>query len=425
MLMNFRSRLTIDVQQQLQYNMEQTRGFGGGEMMRLSERAQQLTPSSTLAITAKAKELRQQGHDVIGLGAGEPDFNTPEHILKAAEEAMRAGHTKYTASGGIPELKKAIADKFRQDNGLSYEPDQIVVTVGAKHALYNLFQVMLDSGDEVIIPAPYWVSYIEQVKLAGGVPVIVEGTEEQQFKVTPEQLRAAITDRTRAFLINSPSNPTGMVYTEEELRSLGEVCLEHDVVIISDEIYQHLIYGEEKHVSIASLGPDFYRNTIVINGVSKTYSMTGWRIGYAAGDARIIKAMTGLASHSTSNPTSIAQYAAIAALTGTQEPVDTMRAAFKERRDFVVKRLSEIPGFRILPPQGAFYAFVNVRTAIDASPFEDVDAWVKALLDEEKVAVVPGSAFGSPDHIRISYATSMEQLEKALDRIQRFVEKYQ
>ncbi|BCU81848.1 aspartate aminotransferase [Polycladomyces abyssicola] len=393
--------------------------------MRLSERAQQLTPSSTLAITAKAKELRQQGHDVIGLGAGEPDFNTPEHILKAAEEAMRAGHTKYTASGGIPELKKAIADKFRQDNGLNYEPDQIVVTVGAKHALYNLFQVMLDPGDEVIIPAPYWVSYIEQVKLAGGVPVIVEGTEEQQFKVTPEQLRAAITDRTRAFLINSPSNPTGMVYTEEELRSLGEVCLEHDVVIISDEIYQHLIYGEEKHVSIASLGPDFYRNTIVINGVSKTYSMTGWRIGYAAGDARIIKAMTGLASHSTSNPTSIAQYAAIAALTGTQEPVDTMRAAFKERRDFVVKRLSEIPGFRILPPQGAFYAFVNVRTAIDASPFEDVDTWVKALLDEEKVAVVPGSAFGSPDHIRISYATSMEQLEKALDRIQRFVEKYQ
>ncbi|MDN4593240.1 pyridoxal phosphate-dependent aminotransferase [Polycladomyces subterraneus] len=393
--------------------------------MKLSERAQQLTPSSTLAITAKAKELRQQGHDVIGLGAGEPDFNTPEHILKAAEEAMRAGHTKYTASGGIPELKKAIADKFRQDNGLNYEPDQIVVTVGAKHALYNLFQVMLDPGDEVIIPAPYWVSYIEQVKLAGGVPVIVEGSEEQRFKVTPEQLRAAITDRTRAFLINSPSNPTGMVYTEEELRALGEVCLEHDVAIISDEIYQHLIYGEEKHVSIASLGPDFYRNTIVINGVSKTYSMTGWRIGYAAGDARIIKAMTGLASHSTSNPTSIAQYAAIAALTGTQEPVDTMRAAFKERRDFVVKRLSEIPGFRILPPQGAFYAFVNVRTAIDASPFENVDAWVKALLDEEKVAVVPGSAFGSPDHIRISYATSMNQLEKALDRIQRFVEKYQ
>jgi aspartate aminotransferase len=392
--------------------------------MKLSERAQQLTPSSTLAITAKAKELRQQGHDVIGLGAGEPDFNTPEHILKAAEEAMRAGHTKYTASGGIPELKKAIAGRFRQDNGLSYELDQIVVTVGAKHALYNLFQAMLDPGEEVIIPAPYWVSYIEQVKLAGGVPVIVEGTEEQRFKITPDQLRAAITDRTRAFLINSPSNPTGMVYTEEELRALGEVCIEHDLVIISDEIYQHLIYGDEKHVSIASLGPDFYRNTIVINGVSKTYSMTGWRIGYAAGDARIIKAMTGLASHSTSNPTSIAQYAAIAALTGTQEPVETMRAAFKERRDFVVKRLSEIPGFRILPPQGAFYAFVNVRAATDVSPFEDVEAWVKALLDEEKVAVVPGSAFGSPDHIRISYATSMEQLEKAMNRIQRFVEKY-
>jgi len=393
--------------------------------VKLSKRVQQLAPSTTLAITAKAKELKKQGRDVIGLGAGEPDFNTPEPILRAAEEAMRAGHTKYTPSGGIPELKQAIVEKFRRDNGLTYRPEQIVVTSGAKHALYNLFQVLIDPGDEVIIPAPYWVSYIEQVKLAGGTPVIIRGEEERSFKVTPEQLRGAITGRTRAFLINSPSNPTGMVYSREELEALGRVCLEHGLVIISDEIYEHLIYGDQSHVSIARLGPQFYEQTIVINGVSKTYSMTGWRIGYAAGNAEVIRAMTSLSSHSTSNPTSVAQYAALAALNGSQEPVREMKKAFKERRDYVVKRIRNIEGLRCLEPQGAFYAFVNVRDVVEASGrFRDVDEWAKALLEEELVAVVPGSGFGSPDHIRISYATSMNQLEKAMDRIERFVKKY-
>lgn len=392
-------------------------------MLKLSKRVQQLSPSPTLAITAKAKALKQEGQDVIGLGAGEPDFNTPEHILQAAKEAMDAGHTKYTASGGIPELKQAIIQKLERDNQLRYKPNQIIVTVGAKHALYNLFQVILDEGDEVIIPAPYWVSYIEQVKLAGGVPVVIEGEEARQFKITPSQLEQAITDRTKAVLINSPSNPTGMLYTAEELRALGEVCIQKDILIVSDEIYEHLIYGEEKHVSIASLGQEFYDHTVIINGVSKTYSMTGWRIGFAAGPAEIIKAMTDLASHSTSNPTSVAQYASIAALNGTQEPVEKMKEAFKSRRDYVLKRLNDIPGFTCQTPPGAFYAFVNIREALTNShgKYSNPDEWSEALLEKELVAVVPGSGFGSNDHIRISYATSMEQLEKALDRIERFV----
>ncbi|MFC7440563.1 pyridoxal phosphate-dependent aminotransferase [Laceyella putida] len=392
--------------------------------MKLSKRVQQLAPSPTLAITAKAKALKQAGHDVIGLGAGEPDFNTPVHILKAAEEAMHKGYTKYTPSSGIVELKQAIIEKFERDNGLTYEANQIIVTVGAKHALYNLFQALLDEGDEVIIPAPYWVSYIEQVKLADGVPVIVDGKEENQFKITPAQLEAAINDRTKALLLNSPSNPTGMLYTEEELRAIGEVCVKHDILVVSDEIYEHLIYGDEKHVSMASLSPELYERTVIINGVSKTYSMTGWRIGYAAGPAELIKAMSGLSDHSTSNPTSIAQYAAIAALGGTHEPVAEMKQAFKERRDYVVKRVNEIPGFHCQTPAGAFYAFINIREALNQSgKYTTPDEWSAALLEEGMVAVVPGSGFGSNDHIRISYATSMEQLEKALERIEKFVKK--
>ncbi len=392
-------------------------------MLKLSKRVQQLSPSPTLAITAKAKALKQEGHDVIGLGAGEPDFNTPDHILQAAKDAMDAGHTKYTASGGIPELKKAIVRKLERDNQLSYQADQIIVTVGAKHALYNLFQVILDEGDEVIIPQPYWVSYIEQVKLAGGVPVVIEGEEKRQFKITPSQLENAITERTKAVLINSPSNPTGMLYTKEELYALGKVCVEKDILIVSDEIYEHLIYDDEKHVSIASLGPEFYERTVLINGVSKTYSMTGWRIGFAAGPAEIIKAMTDLSSHSTSNPTSIAQYAAIAALSGTHEPVEKMKEAFKNRRDYVIQRINSIPGFNCQKPSGAFYAFINIREALNNSngKYNTPDEWAAALLEKEMVAVVPGSGFGSNDHIRISYATSMEQLEEALDRIERFV----
>jgi aspartate aminotransferase len=343
--------------------------------------------------------------------------------MDAAIEAMEKGFTKYTASGGILELKEAIAQKFERDNHLTYDPKkQITVTVGAKGALYNLFQVILDPGDEVIIPAPYWVSYIEQVKLAGGIPVIIEGKEENSFKVTPEQLEKAITPKTKAFILNSPSNPTGVLYQVEELRELGKIAVEKDLLIVSDEIYEHLIYDPIPHVSIASLGPELYERTIVINGVSKTYSMTGWRIGYAAGPEPIIRAMIDLDSHSTSNPTSIAQYAAIAALSGTHEPVQEMIKAFRERRDYVMDRLEKIPGISCVRPNGAFYAFINIEKLLqeNGGKYENSNELAKAILEEELVAVVPGSAFGSDRHIRISYATSLQQLERALDRLEKF-----
>ncbi|OKO95098.1 pyridoxal phosphate-dependent aminotransferase [Geobacillus proteiniphilus] len=390
--------------------------------MKLAKRVASLTPSATLAITAKAKELKAAGYDVIGLGAGEPDFNTPKHIIEAAIKAMNEGHTKYTPSGGLPALKAEIIKKFARDQGLSYEPAEIIVCVGAKHALYTLFQVLLDEGDEVIIPTPYWVSYPEQVKLAGGVPVYVEGLEENGFKMTPEQLKAAITPRTKAVILNSPSNPTGMIYTAEELKALGEVCLAHDVLIVSDEIYEKLIYGGAKHVSIAELSPELKAQTVIINGVSKSHSMTGWRIGYAAGPKDIIQAMTDLASHSTSNPTSIAQYAAIAAYSGPQEPVEQMRQAFEERLNIIYDKLVEIPGFTCVKPQGAFYLFPNARKAADMAGCRTVDEFVAALLEEAKVALVPGSGFGAPDNVRLSYATSLEALETAIERIRRFME---
>lgn len=392
-------------------------------MHKLSKRVQQLTPSPTLAIAAKAKALKDAGKDVIGLGAGEPDFNTPDHILQAAIDAMQKGETKYTPSAGIPQLRKAIAKKFAQENGLTYNEKQISVTVGAKQALYNLFQVLLDEGDEVVIQAPYWVSYLDHVKLAGGRPVIISTEESKGFKITPDQLEKAITSKTKALLLNSPSNPTGMVYTAEELQQLGEICVKHDLWIISDEIYEHLIYdADQQHVSIASLSPDFYDRTFVINGVSKTFSMTGWRIGYIAGREEVISAITDLSSHSTSNPTSIAQFAAVAALEGDQEPTKLMKQAFKERRDFVFERINQIDGLSCLKPVGAFYAFINIREALDASSYKDTDEWAKALLEQDQVAVVPGSAFGSDDHIRISYATSLDLLTRALDRIEHFVQ---
>jgi aspartate aminotransferase len=388
----------------------------------LADRVSALTPSSTLAITAKAKEMKAKGIDVIGLGAGEPDFNTPEHILKAATESMHAGQTKYTPSGGLPALKEAIIRKFKQDQGLDYTSSEIIVTSGAKHALYTLFQVLLNEGDEVIIPIPYWVSYPEQVKLAGGVPVFIEGKEEQHFKITPEQLKEAITERTKAVIINSPSNPTGMLYSEEELRAIGEVCIEKGVLIVSDEIYEKLIYGGAKHVSIAQLSSELKDQTIIINGVSKSHSMTGWRIGYAAGNQQIIKAMTDLASHSTSNPTTTAQFASIAAYEGTQEPVEEMRQAFEERLNIIYDQLVAIPGFSCVKPQGAFYLFPNVKKAAEWTGYANVDDFAKALLEEAKVAVIPGSGFGAPDNIRLSYATSLQLLEKAIQRIHSFVE---
>ncbi|AZU65048.1 pyridoxal phosphate-dependent aminotransferase [Neobacillus mesonae] len=390
--------------------------------MELANRVLSLTPSTTLAITAKAKELKEQGEDVIGLGAGEPDFNTPQHILDAAVTSMNEGFTKYTPSAGLPALKQAIIKKFETDQGLTYKPAEIIVGNGAKHVLYTLFQVLLNDGDEVIIPTPYWVSYPEQVKLAGGVPVYIEGKEENQFKITPKQLAQAVTNKTKAVIINSPSNPTGVLYTEEELRELGKVCLEKDILIVSDEIYEKLVYGGAKHVSIAQLSPELKAQTIIINGVSKSHSMTGWRIGYAAGEEKIIKAMTNLASHSTSNPTTTAQYAAIAAYNGTQEPVEVMRKAFEERLEIIYKQLTAIPGFTCVKPQGAFYLYPNVKAAAEMTGYQNVDDFASALLVEAKVAVIPGSGFGTPDNIRLSYATSLDLLEKAVARMKEFVE---
>ncbi|MCD5322960.1 MULTISPECIES: pyridoxal phosphate-dependent aminotransferase [Pontibacillus] len=393
--------------------------------MELAKRVQTITPSSTLAITAKANELKAQGHDVIGLGAGEPDFNTPEHILHAASKAMFDGKTKYTPSGGIKELKQAIVNKFQHDQGLTYELDQVIVTTGAKHALYTLFQVLLNEGDEVIVPAPYWVSYPEQIKLAGGKPVIVSAKEENQFKLTPDELEQAITDKTKAVIINSPSNPTGMVYSKGELEALGEVCERRDITIVSDEIYETLIYGDESHTSVAQLSQELKDRTIIINGVSKSHAMTGWRIGYAVGSKKVIKAMTNLASHSTSNPTSVAQYAALAAYTSSQDEVVNMKKAFSERLEKLYGWITAIPGITCVKPQGAFYLFPNVSEAVQANGYDSVDDWVKAILEEEKVALVPGSGFGADQNVRLSYATSLDQLEEAAKRIHRFVKKHQ
>jgi aspartate aminotransferase len=391
--------------------------------MSLSERVSTLTPSSTLAITAKAKELKAQGFDVIGLGAGEPDFNTPDHIIDSAYQAMKEGQTKYTPAEGIPALRQAICDKLQQDNQLTYNLKQIIVCSGAKHALFNIFQVIINPGDEVIIPIPYWVSYPEQVKLAGGIPIYIEGKEEKSFKVSPEQIEKAITSKTKAIIINSPSNPTGSIYERAELEAIAEVCVKNNLFIISDEIYEKLIYGEAEHISIASFSKEVYDRTFVVNGMSKPYSMTGWRIGYAAGPEKYIRAMVDLSSHSTSNPTSIAQYGALAALVGTQVPLEMMKKEFKHRRDVTLELLRELPGVSCIEPKGAFYLFPNVTEAVKNSPYSSTDEWVAGLLEEEKVALIPGSGFGSPDNIRISYATSLDVLEEGVRRIKRFLQK--
>ncbi|KAB7673223.1 pyridoxal phosphate-dependent aminotransferase [Bacillus sp. B1-b2] len=391
--------------------------------MQLAERVNALTPSTTLAITAKAAALKAEGHNVIGLGAGEPDFNTPKNILDAATRSMHEGYTKYTPSAGIPALKKAIVSKFKNDQNLDYDVNQIIVTNGAKHGLYTLFQVILNKGDEVIIPTPYWVSYPEQVKLAEGVPVYVEGSEKNEFKITSDQLKAAITSKTKALVLNTPSNPTGMIYTEQELVEIGQVCLEHNILIISDEIYEKLVYGDSEHVSIASLSPELKEATIIINGVSKSHSMTGWRIGYAAGNKEIITAMTNLASHSTSNPTTTAQFATIEAYTGPQDSVEEMRVAFEERLTIIHEKLNKIPGIHCLKPKGAFYLYPNVKEAAELTGYVSVDSFAEALLEEALVAVVPGSGFGTDDYMRLSYATSLENLEAAVERMHQFVEK--
>ncbi|WP_353947813.1 pyridoxal phosphate-dependent aminotransferase [Sporolactobacillus sp. Y61] len=392
--------------------------------MQLADRVATITPSSTLAITAKAGELAAQGYDVIGLGAGQPDFNTPDFIIDAATKALKAGHTKYTPTAGLPELKQAIIGKLKRDQGFLYDPSQIIVGNGAKHVLYLLFQALLNPGDEVLIPAPYWVSYPEQVKLAGGVPVPIKTTQDQAFKISVDDLKKTATNKTKALILNSPSNPTGMIYRREELEPVAEYCLKHGILIVSDEIYEKLIYNGNTFFSIAQISDEVKANTIVINGVSKSHAMTGWRIGYAAGDAKLIKAMTNVASHSTSNPASASQYAAIAAYNGPQESVEQMRQAFEKRLNTVYDRLIALPGIDCLKPQGAFYLFPDISKAAVSCGFSSVSDWVAALLDEEKVAVVPGAGFGAPEHIRLSYATSLEKFETALDRIEHFIRKH-
>ncbi|MFL0199979.1 pyridoxal phosphate-dependent aminotransferase [Exiguobacterium acetylicum] len=386
----------------------------------LSKRVRQLTPSTTLAITAKAKALREEGQDIIGLGAGEPDFNTPEFIIQAAFEAAEAGDTKYTPSGGTVALKDAIIEKTRRDLWMPYERSEVMVASGAKHALSTLFQAILDPGDEVIVPAPYWVSYPEQIKLSDGVPIILETDESSRFKVTRELLEQHITPKTKALVLNSPSNPTGMVYSKEELEMVADVAIKHDLLVISDEIYEKLLYNGATHISIASL-PEMRERTVIINGVSKSHAMTGWRIGYAIGPKEIISAMTNLASHSTSNPTSIAQAASVAAYAEGDAPVEAMRVIFEERLEKIYARLIEIKGLTCLKPEGAFYLFPHAKQAAEMCGYDNVDDWCTAVLSEAKVALIPGSGFGAPDYVRLSYATDPARVLEALDRIEGFI----
>lgn len=392
--------------------------------IRLSNRVHSIKPSPTLAVTARSLALRAEGRDIIGLGAGEPDFDTPEHIKQAAIEAIHNGFTKYTAVDGTADLKQAIINKFQRDNGLEYEPDQILVSCGGKQSFFNLAQAMLNPGDEVIIPAPYWVSYPDMVVLTGATPVIVEAGIDQDFKITPDQLEEAINENTRLFVINSPSNPTGVAYTKEELEALGEVVRRYpQVVIATDDMYEHILWTEEPFCNILNACPDLYERTIVLNGVSKAYSMTGWRIGYAGGPRQLIQAMKKIQSQSTSNPTSISQVAAQAALDGDQSCISSMLKAFKERHDFVVNELNSIYDVRCIPSQGTFYAFPSMEAIINShTEAEDDVALAEFLLTEAGVALVPGSAFGAPGYMRLSYATGLDTLKEALSRIKRALE---
>lgn len=388
---------------------------------RLSNRVQSVKPSATLEITAKAKALKAEGKAIIGLGAGEPDFDTPEHIKTAAIDAINSGFTKYTAVGGTAELKQAVCDKFKQDNSLTYTPDQVLVSSGGKQSFYNLCQALLNDGDEVIISAPYWVSYPDMVILAGGKPVIINTGIAEGFKTSPQQIKAAITDKTRLVVINSPSNPTGICYTRKDLQAIGDVLKNHpDIIIASDDMYEHIVWSDEAFCTIAEVCPELYDQTITMNGVSKAYSMTGWRIGYAAGPEYLIKAMTKIQAQSTSNPCSISQAATLEALNGDQSCIKTMLKAFKERHDFVVDAVNNIPHMQALASQGAFYTFVNIQTLIEKTDGVNNDVEMSDyILSEAEVALVPGSAFGAPGYIRISFATSMDNLQLAIKRLQK------
>lgn len=391
----------------------------------ISDRALAISDSPTLAISAKVKAMQEKGVDIVGFGAGEPDFPTPPHIIEAAEKAMKDGKTKYTPASGTLELKEAVCSWLESEIGVAYQPSQVVISCGAKHSLYNLMQVLFQAGDEIILPSPYWVSYPEQIRLAGAEPVIIPTTEENGFKISETKLEERITAKTRGVILNSPSNPTGAVYTREELESIADVCVKHNITVISDEIYSRLVYGGTQHVSIASLGKEIAGITFVVNGVSKTYSMTGWRIGFSAGPEDAVKAVGRLQSQSTSNPTSIAQEAAFAALEGEQGVVEEMRKEFDERRKLMLKGLNDIPGISCVEPKGAFYCFPNVkeifgRTAGGAK-INGSSSFAGVCLDKANVALVPGEAFGADEFVRLSYAASRDRIEEGLKRLNRFV----
>ncbi|MFC3679586.1 pyridoxal phosphate-dependent aminotransferase [Bacterioplanoides pacificum] len=388
--------------------------------LQLSDRVQQIKPSPTLAVTNRAAELRAAGKDIIGLGAGEPDFDTPQHIKDAASQAIANGFTKYTAVDGTPALKQAIIAKFKRDNGLSYEPNQILVSCGGKQSFFNMALALLNPGDEVVIPAPYWVSYPDMVKIAEGVPVIVETDQSSRFKMTPAQLDAAITSKTRLVVINSPSNPSGVAYSEAELKALAEVLKQYpEVLIATDDMYEHILWAEGGFHNIVSVCPELFDRTVVMNGVSKAYSMTGWRIGYVGGPQKLVAAMKKIQSQSTSNPTSIAQVAAEAALNGDQGCVQDMLQAFKQRHDYVVAALNELPGVDCVESDGTFYAFPSFKGAMEKAGIESDVEFAEKLLTEAEVALVPGSAFGTPGHMRLSFATSMEVLQEAISRLKK------
>lgn len=393
--------------------------------MNLSSKAKNINPSITLEITAKAKEMKSKGIDVVSFSAGEPDFNTPKNIIAAAVSAMEEGRTKYTATPGVIELRESICKKLLVDNNLKYEPSQIVVSTGAKQCLANVFMAILDDGDEVLVPVPYWVSYTELVNLSGGIPVLVENSKENNYKYSIEELEKKVTDKTKAILINSPNNPTGTIYSEKELIELAEFAKKYNLFIVSDEIYEKLIYDNNTHVSIASLSEDALNRTIVINGFSKTYAMTGWRVGYTASKLDLAKAMSSIQSHMTSNANSITQYAAIEALEGPQEDINSMIVEFEKRRNYMLERLNNIKNVSYIRPEGAFYIMVNVEkyfgTTCDDIEINSSLEFAKAILENKKVAVIPGEGFGLPGFIRLSYATSMKMIEKGLDRIETFV----
>lgn len=393
--------------------------------LQISNRCRSISPSPTLVIDSKAKAMKKKGIDVVGFGAGEPDFDTPEYIRNAAKAALDEGMTRYTPSSGTMELRTAICEKLKRDNGLEYEPDQIVVSNGAKHSLFNICQTILDPGDEVIIPEPFWVSYPELVQIAGGVPVMVHGHEENDFLVSADDMKPYITPRTKAIILNSPNNPNGCVWPREMLEDIARLAVENQLFVISDEIYEKLVYDGEKHVSIASLGEEIKAQTFVVNGFSKAYAMTGWRLGYCAGPTNVMKAVGALQSHATSNPNSIAQYAGYVALSGGDDIIAAMVAEFDRRRKHIVSRINAIPGLSCRMPKGAFYVMMNISELIGAAQGDKVirssTDFAELLLENAKVAVVPGLGFGSDMHVRLSYATSMENIDRGLDRIAQFV----